>query len=223
MRITKEPQSKINIINTLRNLNKLNPTPNIDLSNLHSQEMINNTSNPIKVNIMKNQKKLPIDFIYNDQKSNIKQKEGNNTRNSLIFTQEKNNNKIKENDFHKKISMSPKLTLRYEDNEDINKDVQKNKQLKNTPKKTKYNLMGLLSKNYAYNKKKPNNALTSINKKKEQQLNNNINDDNISVVSFNSVMTDINAYNIRNNQQKQNNNNKMPLYNQNLNMNQIKL
>ena len=219
MRITKEPQSKINIINTLRNLNKLNPTPNIDLSNLHSQEMMNNISNPIKVNIMKNQKKLPIDFIYNDQKSNIKQKEGNNTRNSLIFTQEKNNNKIKENDFHKKISMSPKLTLRYEDNEDINKDIQKNKQLKNTPKKTKYNLMGLLSKNYAYNKKKPSNALTSINKKKEQQLNNNINDDNISVVSFNSVMTDINAYNIRNNQQKQNN--KMPLYNQNLNMNQI--
>ncbi len=125
MRITKEPQSKINIINTLRNLNKLNPTPNIDLSNLHSQEMMNNISNPIKVNIMKNQKKLPIDFIYNDQKSNIKQKEGNNTRNSLIFTQEKNNNKIKENDFHKKISMSPKLTLRYEDNEDINKDIQK--------------------------------------------------------------------------------------------------
>ena len=219
MRITKEPQSKINIINTLRNLNKLNPTPNIDLSNLHSQEMMNNISNPIKVNIMKNQKKLPIDFIYNDQKSNIKQKEGNNTRNSLIFTQEKNNNKIKENDFHKKISMSPKLTLRYEDNEDINKDIQKNKQLKNTPKKTKYNLMGLLSKNYAYNKKKPNNALTSINKKKEQQLNNNINDDNISVVSFNSVMTDINAYNIRNNQQKQNN--KMPFYNQNMNINQI--
>ena len=215
MRITKEPQSKINIINTLRNLNKLNPTPNIDLSNLHSQEMINNVSNPIKVNIMKNQKKLPIDFIYNDQKSNIKQKEGNNTRNSLIFTQEKNNNKNKENDFHKKISMSPKLTLHYEDNEDINKDIQKNKQLKNTPKKTKYNLMSLLSKNYAYNKKKPSNALTSINKKKEQQLNNNINDDNISVVSFNSVMTDINAYNIRNNQQKQNN--KMPFYNQNMN------
>ncbi len=79
--------------------------------------------------------------------------------------------------------------------------------------------MGLLSKNYAYNKKKPNNALTSINKKKEQQLNNNINDDNISVVSFNSVMTDINAYNIRNNQQKQTN--KMPLYNQNMNINQI--
>ena len=42
--------------------------------------MMNNISNPIKVNIMKNQKKLPIDFIYNDQKSNIKQKEGNNSR-----------------------------------------------------------------------------------------------------------------------------------------------
>ena len=80
--------------------------------------------------------------------------------------------------------------------------------------------MGLLSKNYAYNKKKPNNALTNINKKKEQLINNNntnnnnINDDNISVVSFNSIMTDINAYNIRNNQQKQNkigNNNQINL------------
>ena len=227
MRITKETQTNMNIINTLRNLNKLNPTPNIDLSNLHSQEMINNISNPIKVNIMKNQRKLPIDFIYNDQKKNIK--EGTNTRNSLIYTQEKNNNKNKENDFYKKISMSPKLSLRYEDIEeinDINKDIQKNKQLKNTPKKVKYNLMGLLSKNYAYNKKKPSNALTIINKKKEQplnndinNLNNNINDDNISVVSFNSVMTDINSYNIRNNQQKQNN--KIAYYNQNMNINQI--
>ena len=227
MRITKETQTNMNIINTLRSLNKLNPTPNIDLSNLHSQEMINNISNPIKVNIMKNQRKLPIDFIYNDQKKNIK--EGNNTRNSLIYTQEKNNNKNKENDFYKKISMSPKLSLRYEDIEeinDINKDIQKNKQLKNTPKKVKYNLMGLLSKNYAYNKKKPSNALTIINKKKEQplnndinNLNNNINDDNISVVSFNSVMTDINSYNIRNNQQKQNN--KIAYYNQNMNINQI--
>ena len=224
MRITKETQTNMNIINTLRSLNKLNPTPNIDLSNLHSQEMINNISNPIKVNIMKNQRKLPIDFIYNDQKKNIK--EGTNTRNSLIYTQEKNNNKNKENDFYKKISMSPKLSLRYEDIEeinDINKDIQKNKQLKNTPKKVKYNLMGLLSKNYAYNKKKPSNALTIINKKKEQPLNNdinnNINDDNISVVSFNSVMTDINSYNIRNNQQKQNN--KMSYYNQNMNINQI--
>ena len=227
MRITKETQTNMNIINTLRSLNKLNPTPNIDLSNLHSQEMINNISNPIKVNIMKNQRKLPIDFIYNDQKKNIK--EGTNTRNSLIYTQEKNNNKNKENDFYKKISMSPKLSLRYEDIEeinDINKDIQKNKQLKNTPKKVKYNLMGLLSKNYAYNKKKPSNALTIINKKKEQplnndinNLNNNINDDNISVVSFNSVMTDINSYNIRNNQQKQNN--KIAYYNQNMNINQI--
>jgi len=175
MRITKETQTNMNIINTLRSLNKLNPTPNIDLSNLHSQEMINNISNPIKVNIMKNQRKLPIDFIYNDQKKNIK--EGTNTRNSLIYTQEKNNNKNKENDFYKKISMSPKLSLRYEDIEeinDINKDIQKNKQLKNTPKKVKYNLMGLLSKNYAYNKKKPSNALTIINKKKEQPLNNDI-------------------------------------------------
>ena len=38
MRITKESQSNTNLINTIRNLNKLNPTPNIDLSNLHSKK-----------------------------------------------------------------------------------------------------------------------------------------------------------------------------------------
>ena len=55
MRITKEPQSNLNIINTLRNLNKLNPSPNIDLSNIHSREIpTNDTSNPIKVKLMKN-------------------------------------------------------------------------------------------------------------------------------------------------------------------------
>ena len=111
MRITKEAQSNTNLINTLRNLNKLNPSPNIDLSNLHQQEKINNVSNLIKVNIIKNQNKLPIDFIYNEQKYIIKKKDTNNTRHSLIYTQEKNNNKLKENYFKKKMSKSPKLSL----------------------------------------------------------------------------------------------------------------
>ena len=102
MRITKEPQTNANIINTLRNLNKLNPSANIDLSNIHKREIpINNeTSNLIKVKLMKNNnnqisphKKLPINFIYNDKKINTNQKEINNLRHSLIFTQEK----LKEN------------------------------------------------------------------------------------------------------------------------------
>jgi len=200
MRITKEPQSNLNIINTLRNLNKLNPSANIDLSNIHSREIINNenSNNPIKVKLMKNntqispQKKFPINFIYNDKKININQKEINNLRHSLIFTQEKQNDKIKENNFLKKISMSPKLTLHYEEKEEINNTI--NKAKKETPKKSKYNMLGLFQnkKNFAYNKKKPSNALSILSKKKEQ---NNPNDDNISVVSFNSVMTDINNYN----------------------------
>ena len=193
MRITKEPQTNANIINTLRNLNKLNPSANIDLSNIHKREIpINNeASNLIKVKLMKNNnnqisphKKLPINFIYNDKKINTNQKEINNLRHSLIFTQEK----LKENNFLKKMSMSPKLTLHYEDKEEINNNISK---LKETPKKnTKYNMLGL------YNKKKPSNVLSILNKKKEYKnnINNNINDDNISVVSFNSVMTDINAY-----------------------------
>ena len=119
--------------------------------------------------------------------------------------------------------MSPKLVLKYGDNDDINTEIKANNKLKNTPKKNKYNynLMGLLSKNYAYKKKKPSNALNILNKKKEQELNNNLNDDNISVVSFNSIMTDVNAYNTyiqRNNQQNKNN---MMRYNQNRNINQI--
>ena len=200
MRITKEPQSNLNIINTLRNLNKLNPSANIDLSNIHSMEITNNenSNNPIKVKLMKNntqispQKKFPINFIYNDKKININQKEINNLRHSLIFTQEKQNDKIKENNFLKKISMSPKLTLHYEEKEEINNTI--NKAKKETPKKSKYNMLGLFQnkKNFAYNKKKPSNALSILSKKKEQ---NNPNDDNISVVSFNSVMTDINNYN----------------------------
>ena len=200
MRITKEPQSNLNIINTLRNLNKLNPSANIDLSNIHSREIINNenSNNPIKVKLMKNntqispQKKFPINFIYNDKKININQKEINNLRHSLIFTQEKQNDKIKENNFLKKISMSPKLTLHYEEKEEINNTI--NKAKKETPKKSKYNMLGLFQnkKNFAYNKKKPSNALSILSKKKEQ---NNPNDDNISVISFNSVMTDINNYN----------------------------
>ena len=200
MRITKEPQSNLNIINTLRNLNKLNPSANIDLSNIHSREITNNENlnNPIKVKLMKNntqispQKKFPINFIYNDKKININQKEINNLRHSLIFTQEKQNDKIKENNFLKKISMSPKLTLHYEEKEEINNTI--NKAKKETPKKSKYNMLGLFQnkKNFAYNKKKPSNALSILSKKKEQ---NNPNDDNISVVSFNSVMTDINNYN----------------------------
>ena len=200
MRITKEPQSNLNIINTLRNLNKLNPSANIDLSNIHSMEITNNenSNNPIKVKLMKNntqispQKKFPINFIYNDKKININQKEINNLRHSLIFTQEKQNDKIKENNFLKKISMSPKLTLHYEEKEEINNTI--NKAKKETPKKSKYSMLGLFQnrKNFAYNKKKPSNALSILSKKKEQ---NNPNDDNISVVSFNSVMTDINNYN----------------------------
>ena len=200
MRITKEPQSNLNIINTLRNLNKLNPSANIDLSNIHSREITNNenSNNPIKVKLMKNntqispQNKFPINFIYNDKKININQKEINNLRHSLIFTQEKQNDKIKENNFLKKISMSPKLTLHYEEKEEINNTI--NKAKKETPKKSKYNMLGLFQnkKNFAYNKKKPSNALSILSKKKEQ---NNPNDDNISVVSFNSVMTDINNYN----------------------------
>ena len=224
MRITKESQSNTNLINTIRNLNKLNPTPNIDLSNLHSKKIGGNISNPIKVKLMKNQNKLPVDFIYNDQKDQKNQKEINDDeRNSLIYTQEKNFDKNKDKEFFKKISMSPKLVLKYGDNDDINTEIKANNKLKNTPKKNKYNynLMGLLSKNYAYNKKKPSNALNILNKKKEQELNNNLNDDNISVVSFNSIMTDVNAYNTyiqRNNQQNKNN---MMRYNQNRNINQI--
>ena len=138
------------------------------------------------------QKKFPINFIYNDKKISINQKEINNLRHSLIFTQEKQNDKIKENNFLKKISMSPKLTLHYEEKEEINNTI--NKAKKETPKKSKYNMLGLFQnkKNFAYNKKKPSNALSILSKKKEQ---NNPNDDNISVVSFNSVMTDINNYN----------------------------
>ena len=172
MRITKESQPNQNIISTLRNLNKLNPSPNIDLSNIHS--LNNNISNQIKVKLTKNNIQLSPQKKFD-------------LRHSLIFTQEKQNEKIKENNYIKKISMSPKLTLHYEDNEDINNN---NKEI---PKKNKYSMIGLLSKNFAYNKKKPNNTLSNINKKKEMQVN-NINDDNISVSSFNSVMTDINYY-----------------------------
>ena len=203
MRITKEPQSNTNIINTLRNLNKLNPSANIDLSNIHKREIpINNDiSNPIKVKLMKNNniqisphKKLPINFIYNEKRINTNQKEINNLRHSLIFTQEK---QLKENNFLKKMSMSPKLTLHYEEKEEINNNINNiSKAKKETPKKNKYSMLGL--KNFPYNKKKPSNVLSILSKKKEynnnNNINNNINDDNISVVSFNSVMTDINAY-----------------------------
>ena len=103
MRITKESQSNTNLINTIRNLNKLNPTPNIDLSNLHSKKIGGNISNPIKVKLMKNQNKLPVDFIYNDQNDQKNQKEVNDDeRNSLIYTQEKNFDKNKDKEFFKR-------------------------------------------------------------------------------------------------------------------------
>ena len=199
MRITKEPQPNQNIISTLRNLNKLNPSPNIDLSNIHS--INTNISNPIKVKLTKNNIQLSPQKKFN-------------LRHSLIFTQEKQTDKNKENEYIKKISMSPKLTLHYEDNDDFNNNI------KETPKKNKYGMIGLLSKNFAYNKKKPSNALSNINKKKEQQIN-NINDDNISVTSFNSVMTDINNYqnDIRNKKGKMNQNININKTNYNNNIN----
>ena len=239
MRITKEPPMNTNIISTLRNLNKINPSPNIDLTNIHRREIVeDNSSNPIKVKLINNnntqlstQKKLPIDFLYNDTKNNLNQKEINNLRRSLIFTQEKQNNINKESEFMKKVSMSPKLTLRYEDNDnisEINNGKNINNKIKETPTK-KYNMISILSKNFLYNKKKANNPLSNQNKKKDQSSsntkNNNmnnkyINDDNISVASFNSLMTDINTYKnvgINNNQINQN---KKTKSNQNINIKQ---
>ena len=243
MRITKDSQSNINIISTIRNLNKLNPSHIIDLSNLHilqssqGQNLNQNSSNPIKVKLMNQNinnnlqpspdKKLPIDFIYKDQKKNLNKKEINDLRNSLIFTQEKNMDKNKENEFYKKISMSPKLTLRYNDDDininNINNDLNKNN------KKPK--MIELLSKNFAYNKKKPNNAFSVLSKKKSEEkggtsdskkINNNMNpnidinsinntpfysynsDDNISVASF---RTDVNKYSNKDIMIQNNNNN----------------
>ena len=239
MRITKEPPMNTNIISTLRNLNKINPSPNIDLTNIHRREIVeDNSSNPIKVKLINNnntqlstQQKLPIDFLYNDTKKDLNQKEINNLRRSLIFTQEKQNNINKESEFMKKVSMSPKLTLRYEDNDnisEINNGKNINNKIKETPTK-KYNMISILSKNFLYNKKKANNPLSNQNKKKDQSSsntkNNNmnnkyINDDNISVASFNSLMTDINTYKnvgINNNQINQN---KKTKSNQNINIKQ---
>lgn len=163
MRITKEPPMNTNIISTLRNLNKINPSPNIDLTNIHRREIVeDNSSNPIKVKLINNnntqlstQQKLPIDFLYNDTKKDLNQKEINNLRRSLIFTQEKQNNINKESEFMKKVSMSPKLTLRYEDNDnisEINNGKNINNKIKETPTK-KYNMISILSKNFLYNKK----------------------------------------------------------------------
>ena len=165
MRVKKDLQQNLSIINTIRNINKLNPSHNINLTNIQYpeknktiilQKTSSNNSNPIKVKLVKSnqnqnmnqtqqnysqnnkmntspQKKLPIEPIYKEQISkiknrnklcnssskildddynlnnnakntNINQTEINNLRHSLIYVKEKQNQIEKEEENQNTIS-----------------------------------------------------------------------------------------------------------------------
>ena len=265
MRISKDLQQNNGIINTIRNINKINPSHNINLTSIQYpeknktiilQKTSPNNNIPIKVKLVKSnqthnmnqtqlnysqynklqtspQKKTPIDQIYNDQTSKIKNKnklfnsgsklldedlnlnnnhnninqtEINKLRHSLIYAKEKQAQIEKEEQENqnfskngrKYISMSPKLTLRFkEENEEgkfelrnkINRGfvIQKNpssnennendndnKTTEGAPGKHEHKIRNLLSKNFPYNKPKPTNKLGSsysILKKKSGEEN----------------------------------------------------
>ena len=248
MRVTKDLQPNIGLINTIRNINRLKNTSNtINVPNTETQEKNRtiilqktslNNNNPIKVKLVKSnqnqsqtqqsfndynklqmspKRKNQIDHIYKDQVPNMKNKNKlcnssskildndlnlnnnhinminqtdiNKLRHSLIYANEKNIQKEKEEstkNTRKYISMSPKLTLRYKDeNENKNNDldnkvinrgfvIQKNvneennkEEIDNSDNKTsdggqkqnEHKIRNLLSKNFPYNKKKPSNKL----------------------------------------------------------------
>ena len=277
MRVRKDFQQNLSIINTIRSINKLNPSHNINLTNIHFpeknktiilQKTSPNNNIPIKVKLVKSnqnqntnqtqqnfsqihtspQKKLPIEPIYKAQSSkmqvknklcnssskilddefniknnaDINQTEINKLRHSLIYSKEKqdqtdkeeeNQNNIKNK--RKYISMSPKLGLRFKENDEeepkidlkykINRGfvIQKNPNENNNtnegeenknkiedgpPKKPEHKIRNLLSKNFPYNKPKPNklgNSYSILNKKVGEEKNMNKNKINQNRVQFN--------------------------------------
>ena len=154
---------------------------------------------------------LDDDLNLNNNHKNINQTEINKLRHSLIYAKEKQTQIEKEGqgnqNFSKKdrkyISMSPKLTLRFKEendkgkieirnkinrgfviqknpslNENINKeDENNNKTTERAPRKHEHKIRNLLSKNFPYNKPKPTNKLGSsysILKKKSGEENKNL-------------------------------------------------
>ena len=253
MRVTKDFQSNLSILSTIRSINKLkSPSNSINLSNMQNQEknrtiILQKTSQnnniPIKVKLVKSNqnqnnpvpssynqynklqtsppRKTPIDHIYKDQVSKLKNKNKlcnssskildadlnlnnnninnnhinminqtdiNKLRHSLIYSKEKNSqNENEAKNERKYISMSPKLTLRFKDDDENGKNdlqnnlinrgfvIQKNlnennnkNEIDNSDNMTtddggrkhhEHKIRNLLSKNFPYNKKKPSNRL----------------------------------------------------------------
>ena len=303
--IVRKDFQNLGIINTIRNINKLNPSHNINLTNIQYpdknktiilQKTSPNNNIPIKVKLVKSnqtqnmnqtplnysqynklqtspKKKMPMDQIYKEQTTKLKEKnklcnssskildedlninnshnninqtEINKLRHSLIYTKEKQIQMEKEEQENqnfskngrKYISMSPKLTLRCkEENDEVKNDLRKinrgfiiqknpgpnennnndddndNKTTDVAPRKPEHKIRNLLSKNFPYNKPKPNNKLGSsysiLKKKSGDEKNKNLinnsmnknqfpgennksnnpnyNEDAISVASFNNM------------------------------------
>jgi len=152
------------------------------------------------------------DLNINSNHMNINQTEINKLRHSLIYSKEKNcqNEKEEENKKNQKnsrkyISMSPKITLRFNDEkedgnnnnkksiinrgfvikknliEDNNKDDEDDNDNKTTdgaPRQHEHKIRNLLSKNFPYNKPKPSNKLGNsyaFMNKKSGEENKNLN------------------------------------------------
>ena len=155
---------------------------------------------------------LDDDMNINSNHININQTEINKLRHSLIYSQEKQSeneneekNKKNQKNNRKYISMSPKLTLRFKDeNEDGNSDNKKsiinrgfvikknlvednskeelddndNKTTDGAPRQREHQIRNLLSKNFPYNKPKPSNKLGNsyaFMNKKSGEENKNLN------------------------------------------------
>ena len=152
---------------------------------------------------------LDDDLNINHNHININQTEINKLRHSLIYSKEKKSQNEKDEEskknLRKYISMSPKLTLRFNDDKDEGNDDNKksiinrgfvikkniiednnkeevddndNKTTDGAPRQHEHKIRNLLSKNFPYNKPKPSNKLGNsyaFKRKKSGEENKNLN------------------------------------------------
>ena len=152
---------------------------------------------------------LDDDLNINHNHININQTEINKLRHSLIYSKEKKSQNEKDEEskknIRKYISMSPKLTLRFNDDKDEGNDDNKksiinrgfvikkniiednnkeevddndNKTTDGAPRQHEHKIRNLLSKNFPYNKPKPSNKLGNsyaFKRKKSGEENKNLN------------------------------------------------
>ena len=170
---------------------------------------------------------LDDDLNINHNQININQTEINKLRHSLIYSKEKKSqnekeeeNKKNQKNSRKYISMSPKLTLRFNDEKDegnndskkfiINRgfvikknvvddnnneevDDNDNKTTDGAPRQHEHKIRNLLSKNFPYNKPKPSNKLGNsyaFKSKKSGEEKKNLNKNPINIINNNPNFND---------------------------------